>query len=627
MLQKLRNLTNTIFVKLIICLLVLSFALWGIGDIFRSKLTEHIAKVGGFSVSKEYLDYRTEILRNQYSQYFNDADINPGLIQNIALRNIIREKVVDFEAKNLGYKTDNELVFSVIRNDSNFLDEEGKFSQIRFRNYLLSNNVTEKMLFNNLSKDIISNIINDSFTNNSINFPGLQKLESNFINEERTVSLIKIKIPKVAPDTGNPTESELLDMYSKYKEDYIFPETRDFQMITFGCKQFLDKANIDDASVKAEYEQNIDKYQIPEKRKVRQLFSKSEELIKKAYDDLVSGEDFIKISNTLDMKDKDVNLGLLSKNTLYANFVEPVFGANISEYTTPIKGPFGWHIFQIDEIKKGKKLLFSDVKKEIFTSLQKQKACNLASEYFSKAEDDIAAGVGIEDIAKNYNLTVEEISKIKDDSFINGQDDNAETSEKLYKIIFTESDINKVKSQLLGNENFIVYNLKQVNEQRYLTIDEIKGALSERWKKEKHQEKYQNIADDVYNNIKGNEKNIDYRKLKTRYNLHLSNIDITRENDILPIMFTEDIFKLSDNSVSDTFYDEDNHQYLIAVMKTRNIKKISAGKQMLINETIKNNYLSYFNNSVSNSYFNYLIKKHGVELQSNDGEEPPKSIN
>ena len=61
MLQKLRNLTNTIFVKLIICLLVLSFALWGIGDIFRSKLTEHIAKVGGFSVSKEYLDYRTEI--------------------------------------------------------------------------------------------------------------------------------------------------------------------------------------------------------------------------------------------------------------------------------------------------------------------------------------------------------------------------------------------------------------------------------------------------------------------------------------------------------------------------------------------------------------------------------------
>ena len=98
MLQKLRNLTNTIFVKLIIGLLILSFAFWGSGDIFRSKITNHVAKIGNFSVSPAYLEYRTKLLQDRYRQYFNsENDIDSSMIQNLALNTIIREKIIDFE--------------------------------------------------------------------------------------------------------------------------------------------------------------------------------------------------------------------------------------------------------------------------------------------------------------------------------------------------------------------------------------------------------------------------------------------------------------------------------------------------------------------------------------------------
>lgn len=620
MLQKLRNLTNTIFVKLIIGLLILSFALWGIGDMFRGKITNHVAKIGNFSVSPAYLEYRTKLLQDRYRQYFNsENDIDSSVIQNLALNTIIREKIIDFETQELGYIVDNKLAFSLIRENQNFLDVKGDFSQVKFKNYLIQQNITEANLFDNLSKEISSNIFNSGFSNTSIDFPKLYELESNFVNEERIVSLIKINIPKTIPDIKNPMESELLDFYSKYKEDYILPETRDVEILHFSCAEFANKVEISDDKAKLEYKKNLDKYQVLEQRKVQQLYSESEEQIKKAHLDLSQGKGFTDVAKTLNMSEKDINLGFLDKKKLYSNFVAPVFNADMNEYSSPVKGPFGWHIFKVTEIKAGKKISFINAKQQVIDALQEQESCSLAVKSFNNAEDNVSANLPFKDIAQNYGLPIKSYDKVQLQSGINSSELSDEQREKLVQLIFSSKATNIINSEVLGENHFILYNVKQIYEKRYLTIDEIKGVLSTRWKKEKHQEKYKSIADTIYTALKDeDDKHQKLRKLKRQYKFSFANTNISRDNDSFPEGFINNIFSLSDNDISEAFYNEAHGQYLLAILDKVQIKETSPGQKMLLNENIKNNYLKYFNSNINSTYLNYLINKHNVVLRSNN---------
>lgn len=618
MLQKLRNLTNTIFVKIIICLLILSFVLWGIGDLFRSKLTSRVAKIGNISISQEYLDYRTKLLKERYAEYLGDtASSDPSLMQNLALNNIIRDKIIELESNELGYKINNKLAFSLIKNNINFLDIDGKFSKIKLENYLLQSNITEAILFKNLSKEIVTEIFNNSLNNDSIAFPKLYKLERDFINQQRTISLITVKIPKIIPEITNPTESELLDFYSKHKEDYILPETSDFQIISFHCKNFENKVTVTNLDAKQEFETNTDKYHIPEQRQIQQLFSKSQEKINKAHKDLENGKDFTKIAQNLNMEEEKINLGFQVRKKLYSGFVEQIFNLNTGQYTTPIKGPFGWHIFKLLTIKKGQQVSFTTVKQKIIQSLTEQKSCNLATEYFNKAENDIAAQLSLQDIATNYKLSIQNFDKVKAGNAPHIDGLNQIQSQKLHKIILSEKETNIIKSKIFDKHLFILYNLKQINDQRYLTIDEIKGVLDTRWKTNKHQIQYQDIAKKIHSELKENDGRTDIsNKLKQEYNFSLSNITLTRDSDILPIEFTEQIFKLAQDNISEVFFDQENNQYLLAKLLHLKTKQLSPGKQMLMDENIKNNYLQYFNNNINNAYINYLMKKYKVELKT-----------
>ena len=613
MLKKIRRLTTTIFVKLIITLIILSFAAWGIGDLFRNKLTEHVAKVGKLSISKEYLDYRTNNLLEQYKN--TKQQIDQSIIRKATLSNIIKEKIVDYESDSLGYRASNKLAFSLISKESFFLDKDGSFDNNKFKNYLLQRNISEQNLFQNLRQNITSEVFSNALRTNALSFSKLYKLQSDYINEERTVSLITIKTPQHIKNVSTPTESELLDFYGKNKQNYLNPETRNFQIIDFSCNKFLSQIKISDQEIKEEFDSNSNIYQIPQKRKILQLFSKSKDSIDEAYKKLNNGKNFEIIAVELKMKNSDIDLGLQNRRKLYHSFVEPIFSLDKNQYTEPIKGPFGWHIFKVTEIHSGKKVALSQVKNDIAENLKKQKSCKIAISNFNSAEDDIASGMKLVDIAKKYNLDLLKFKNIKvKDSLKIGTLDIT-NSEPLLRQIFLTSDTNKLYTKLFGDENFVIYSLKQVNSSRYFTLDEIRGVLSEEWRIAKHKEKYNNISNTIYDILN---KSPDIRKklylLKKQYKFSIANNIYTRDSEKIPLEFLEQIFNLDDNKISKPFYDQKNHQYLLAILNSTKVKKSSPGQQMFLDENLKDNYLGYFNNSVMDSYLNYLMKKHKVEI-------------
>ena len=620
MLNKLRNLTNTLFAKLLITLIILSFAFWGIGDLFRNQFTDHVAKIDNFKISKEYLDYRSQILGNQYKEryrkYFTqEPTIDQNLIQSIALKEIIKEKIISSESNYLGYKTGKKLAFTLLRKNPLFLDTENKFDSNKLKNYLLQNNINEKDLFNNIEKNIVTEIFNTVLSSNNLNFPKLYQIQSDLINQERVIKLITINIPDRISKLTNPTESELLDFYDSSKDQYLIPKTYDLQLIHFNCASFKDKINPNNIEIKKEFEENHDKYQILEQRDIKQIFSKSETEINNLYKELAQGKDFTKIAKSINMNDKDINLGLRNKKNLYSNFVNEIFNLPLDKYTKPIKGPFGWHIFTVTNIKEGKKLPLNKVQSQVITNLKKDLSCKLAQQNFAKINTDIESGTNIKDIGNKYALTIQNFNKI-DKPQIDIKQLTKDQINDLKNAIASTTNINNIVSKVFTNNNYVIFNILAINEARHPNIDEIKGLLTLDWQKQKHIEHYRNIALEIFNNLAKENTIQNFTSLQERYGFNISDKSIDRNSNILPQLFKENIFTLKNNQLSKPFYDKENNQYLIAILETTKVKNISKGQKFFLTEKIKNNFNQNINQNISNSYFNYLMKKYQVEYKT-----------
>ena len=620
MLNKLRNLTNTLFAKLLITLIILSFAFWGIGDLFRGQLTDHVAKINNFKISQEYLDYRSQILtdqyKQQYRQYFSqEPEIDNDLIQSMALREIIKEKIISSESDYLGYEVGQKLAFTILKQNPIFLDKENKFDNNKFKNYLLQNNINEKDLFNNVKQNTSSEIFTNVLSSNSFKFPKSYKLQNDLINQTKIIKLINIKIPKKISYNKNPSESELLDFYDKNKNSYLLAKTYDLQLIHFNCDSFKEMINPNDIEIKQEFKDNSQKYQIAEKRDIKQIFSKSEQEIKKLYQDLEEGKNFTATAQSINMDSKDINLGFHNKKNLYSGFIDKIFNLPLNTYTKPIKGPFGWHIFTVVNIKKGHQIPLNQVKNRIINNIKQDLSCKLAQQNFTKINSYIESGATMENIRDKYKVSLQNFNKISNEQIdIKGLTKNQIND--LKKAIAIKNNLNTIENKVFSDNNFIIFNVSNITASRHPNIDEIKGLLTLDWQKQKHIKNYYDIALKISKNLtqENNTKNLTL--LKKQYDFDVNNKSIERNSNILPQELTEEIFNLKKLESSKPFYDKKNNQYLIAILQATKVKDISKGQEFFLTEKIKNNFTQNINQNINNSYFNYLIKKYQVEYKS-----------
>ena len=143
MLDKFRNIADTIFIKIIIGMIILSFVLLGIGDLFQKRLSSHVAKIGNTKITDQHLDQQVLRLESQYKE----QNLDKKTLKQIALQNIITDTLIASESKNLNYITNNKISFSIIKDDPNFQDENGNFNEKKFKNFLASRNLSEKQIF------------------------------------------------------------------------------------------------------------------------------------------------------------------------------------------------------------------------------------------------------------------------------------------------------------------------------------------------------------------------------------------------------------------------------------------------------------------------------------------------
>ena len=604
MLDIVRNLVSSIFGKILLAIMVLSFALWGVGDILTSGNSQLAAKVGKekITLNEFYIKLQESIetynINNAIQLNVNDA-VDLGL-HNLVLNELIFSKMVDNYSKNQGiYLSDNSFKL-IIKGLPQFKNENNNFSELKYKNYVLNNFPSEEVFLKELESIILKGIIFENFNINNFLNKSIINILYNYEGEKRNIEYFLIGKEMVNIKTSS--NSELEKYFQENIDKYKIPEQIIINYIELKIEDFQNVNNINDNQVKQYYENNIRLYTKEETRKIE--FARFNN--KNEADKFVQS---FENKSSQDLKNQlisdNIKLSSIEKyngGTFPDEIKEIIFQLKLNQSTPPISiNDLGYYLIRVTDISKKKTLPIEDVYRDIRDYLSLEDAYELYD----------ASLNNIDEMLLN-DFTIEEISsEIKDINIVK----NTNINELLSKDGFDkESLINRpvgfVSEIIFNNNNAYVVeivNKLEITKPRFeQVIDIVEDDYTKSLIEREIQSKIGKAL--IQLQFKGYES---FKKFAEINNLEIKSFDhITRQDNKIKEDTITKLFELKENIIFEIQFNNQDSGIGIVKKIIKADEIISDTFYKNIKENIKNN----FNNSLETTIANEIINQTEYEI-------------
>ena len=425
MLQNMRNNAQGIVAKVIVGLLVLSFALWGIHSIIGSFSSEpKVAEVNGAGITQAQFERLVELQRQQtlaQMQKPDPAAIDQAKLKKTVLNSMIEQMVMYQDANNHGLQLSDRDVDNLIASQPSF-QQNGKFNEQAFEARVRNMGLTVGSFRDLVRKDYLirqiqAGIVSSGFISDA-EVSDIMKLRF------QTRSFKQLSLPKslVAKDV-TVTDDEIQKYYDEHPADFVAPESIDAAYIELSVTGLLDQVKVSDKALQDLYTQKMDGYKAHEERDAAQILIEDKggekavkaklDAIKKQID---SGADFAalarKYSDDVATAKKGGELGYATKGTYTPAFDEAVFSMKKGQVKGPIKTPFGYHFIKLLDVRQQPKPTFAQMESKLRQELKMQEARKLFATKLSGLQDAVFTADSLQGPAKTFGLKVQEVKGV-----------------------------------------------------------------------------------------------------------------------------------------------------------------------------------------------------------------------
>ena len=203
MISKLRGFSNSKLAGVLVGIIIIPFVFWGMGSVFSGGNTNNVAKINNEAISsKDFVNFINE------SRLTNDiikANIDKNIIENI-LSELVSEKLIEMEIKELNLSMSEKALANKIRSNSILLDDNKKFSRVKYEKFLLENNLSASTFENSLKKqELKENLFN--YISGGIKSPYFLKNKI-YINENKKIEIEFLDLDLVHDKTATKLDVE-----------------------------------------------------------------------------------------------------------------------------------------------------------------------------------------------------------------------------------------------------------------------------------------------------------------------------------------------------------------------------------------------------------------------------------
>ena len=139
MISSFRNFAKTKFAGLLVFIMIIPFAFWGMGSMFSSGNSNNIAKINKTNIStQEFIDY---LNGSGIAQETIRKNLNNNIIEEL-LSSLVSTTLLDLEIKDYNLLISESTILKKIKENENFLDDKSVFQRTKYEKFLLENNQT-----------------------------------------------------------------------------------------------------------------------------------------------------------------------------------------------------------------------------------------------------------------------------------------------------------------------------------------------------------------------------------------------------------------------------------------------------------------------------------------------------
>lgn len=489
--------------------LILSFAVWGISDVFRGYGTKSVAKVGSTEIDS--LAYRAafqnelQSLSQRFGQQVTaDQAIAFGFDRQV-LGKLISEATLDDLIKSGGLALSDERIAATIINDSMFQGSEGKFDKNIFDVALRRAGLSEAGFVAAQRAVYLRNHITEGVSGAATVPKLMREAVGRFRDEIRSISYFPVTVSQIGP-LPIPTDAELRTFFEARKTNFRAQEYRGASVLEMALESLADVSSVKDDEARARYEQmKATSYTTPEKRSVRQIIFSTRDEAVAAREKIRAGTSFTDIAAGMKLSDKDIDLGVIERSGIVDQKVADVaFSGDANSVSEVIDGQFGASILAIGDVQPAIVKAFDAVAPEIKRELATKAAKGRITELHDKIEDQRAAARPLAEIAKELNLTLKSIDMVDR----SGLDTSGKAIEGLknagpiFDAIFGSEVGMDNEPVALRDGGYAWFEVTDVIAARDRSFEEARALVEQAWKEEETTRKVSAKASDLVAAIK-----------------------------------------------------------------------------------------------------------------------------
>lgn len=496
MLQQMRKYTKSWVASLFLGLLALSFGVWGIADIFRGSTDTSVATVGGEKIPVETFqrDYRNATreatqqgaLKPAQARAYGQQVVD-GLVDQVAMDQVLRRYHV---------MVSDDAVSARIRSLPAFIGPLGTFDRGRFQRIIDQAGFTEDGFIDYVRGALERQQFLDA-AGAGLELPaGYARALFDYLNEVRAVDYILV--PAAAAGAApTPTDSQLEAYIKAHASRFSTPEYREVTFAWISPQDVAKDVKVTDAQLRQQYEAQKAQYVIPEKRELEQITFPDLASAKAARAKLTSGTSFADLAKQRGFSPADIQIGSLTKSDL-GERGDAVFALPKDGVTQPLKAPVGYALIHVVSITPGLNKSLDAVKDEIRKQLAAQLAGSKISDIANQYIDESSRGQSLTQAATKTGMHVMHIAAI--DSRGNTPDgakaqipNDPELLAQMFKAeVGEEGDPFQAKS----GTTFVV-KVDGVRPPKLKPLDAVRAEATAAWQKEQMEKRLSSKAQDL----------------------------------------------------------------------------------------------------------------------------------
>lgn len=510
MLEALRRGATGWVAKIFIALLVVSFGIWGIADIFRGYGQSSLAEVGAREITADEFQfaYQNELRRigNQIGRALTSEEARAlGLDQRV-LNRLVSEAALQAQGEELNLGISDKAISHRTVNEPAFQDATGRFNQGLFAEILRANGLTEQTYLNMERQADIRRQLTHT-VDSAVGLPQtLLEAANRFQNETRTLDYFVLPASKLEPIAA-ATEEQLKAYYDSNKAAFTAPEMRKLGLLIVTPDTLKDTIAVSEEDIKQRYEANKDSYGSPERRHVLQIVFPDQASAQAAFEKIKQGADFATVARERGYSQADIDLGKVTKSQIVDPAVaEAAFALEKGAVSEPVAGSLGTVLLQVTEIEPGVTKTFDDVKDSIRDALVRERAADDALDIRDKVEDERGAGVGLAEIARKLNLQYREIAGVtRAGTDAAGAPVDIPAAGQVIAEAF-DSDVGVENDPIeTADRGFVWVDVLEVMPERLKPFEDVRAEVESAWRRAEERRRLADMAQSLVNRIKGGE--------------------------------------------------------------------------------------------------------------------------